>query len=254
MKLTLNVNGESRSVDVPADMPLLWVLRDVLDLKGTKFGCGIGQCGACTVHVDGAPIALLLDAGVGRRRRPRSPPSRAVGATAIGTRCRRPGSSSTSPQCGYCQAGQIMSAAALLAKNAEADRRGHRRRDERQHLPLRAPTRASAQAIKRAAGAAADDSARGADACHELGVRVRRHDTEHLASRVPHGERRSPAAACCSPRISMPPIAAASARRRRPPAATRAERLHHASRPTASSRSSPRTPRSARASRRCCRC
>ena len=115
MKFKLKVNGQTREVDGPEDLPLLWVLRDGLDLKGTKFGCGIGQCGACTVHVDGGRAPLLRHPGVQRRGTRRSPPSRG---------CRRDGTHPLQrawdeldvPQCGYCQAGQIMSAAALLAK------------------------------------------------------------------------------------------------------------------------------------------
>jgi len=114
MSYTFKVNGKSQTVDVPADMPLLWVLRDVLDLKGTKFGCGIGQCGACTVHVKGTPT-----------RSCRTPVSRAAGAeittieglSADGTHpVQRAWEAVDVPQCGYCQAGQIMSAAALLAR------------------------------------------------------------------------------------------------------------------------------------------
>ena len=115
MTYTFKVNGKSTTVDVPADMPLLWVLRDVLDLKGTKYGCGIGQCGACTVHLKGTPT-----------RSCRTPVSRAQGAeittieglSADGTHpLQRAWESVDVPQCGYCQAGQIMSAAALLARN-----------------------------------------------------------------------------------------------------------------------------------------
>ena len=115
MTYTFKVNGKSTTVDVPADMPLLWVLRDVLDLKGTKFGCGIGQCGACTVHIKGTPT-----------RSCRTPVSRAAGAeittieglSAGGTHpVQRAWEAVDVPQCGYCQAGQIMSAAALLARN-----------------------------------------------------------------------------------------------------------------------------------------
>ena len=116
MAYKLTINGKTSTVDVPADMPLLWVLRDVLDLKGTKFGCGVGQCGACTVHLDGQAVRVVPDAGVGRCGRGRSPRSRACRPTA-----RIPCSSAWQeidvPQCGYCQAGQMMSAAALLATN-----------------------------------------------------------------------------------------------------------------------------------------
>jgi isoquinoline 1-oxidoreductase alpha subunit len=115
MPFTLTVNGKVTTVDVPGDMPLLWVLRDVLNLKGTKFGCGIAQCGACTVHRAGVAIRSC------------STPVSTIGNAAITT---IEGLSANGnhplqiawqdidvPQCGYCQAGQIMSAAALLAKN-----------------------------------------------------------------------------------------------------------------------------------------
>ena len=113
--MKLEVNGKQHEVDVPADMPLLWVLRDVIGLSGTKFGCGIAQCGACTVQVDGAAIRSCIT------------PASALAGKKITT---IEGLSAASnhplqvawiaeqvPQCGYCQSGQIMSAAALLAKN-----------------------------------------------------------------------------------------------------------------------------------------
>lgn len=114
MAVTFTVNGTRRTVDVPADMPLLWVLRETLDLKGPKFGCGIGQCGACTVHVNGNAVRSCV-----------LPASAAAGQTITTIE----GLSSDGahplqqawqeldvPQCGYCQAGQIMQAAALLQR------------------------------------------------------------------------------------------------------------------------------------------
>jgi isoquinoline 1-oxidoreductase alpha subunit len=112
MPFTLNVNGKTTTVDVPGDMPLLWVLRDVLDLKGTKFGCGIAQCGACTVHLNGRAVRSC------------STPVKAATGTVVTIEGLSPDGSHPLqrawqeidvPQCGYCQAGQIMSAAALLA-------------------------------------------------------------------------------------------------------------------------------------------
>jgi isoquinoline 1-oxidoreductase subunit alpha len=113
MAVSFKVNGKAVSVDVPEDMPLLWVLRDVLDMKGTKFGCGIAQCGACTVHVDGTPTRSC-------QRRVASVAGMSVttieGLSADGTHpVQRAWEEIDVPQCGYCQAGQIMSAAALLA-------------------------------------------------------------------------------------------------------------------------------------------
>jgi len=115
MTVTFKVNGKQASVDVPPDMPLLWVLRDVLNLKGTKFGCGAAQCGACTVHVRGVPTRSCV-----------LPVSGVQGSEVTTVEGLSPDSSHPLqraweeldvPQCGYCQAGQLMSAAALLAKN-----------------------------------------------------------------------------------------------------------------------------------------
>ena len=114
MAFNLNVNGKTVSVDVPGEMPLLWALRDVLDLKGTKFGCGIAQCGACTVHLDGvaARSCSIPVSTVGNKK-----VTTIEGLSADG---RHPVQLAWQdvdvPQCGYCQSGQIMSAAALLAK------------------------------------------------------------------------------------------------------------------------------------------
>jgi isoquinoline 1-oxidoreductase alpha subunit len=112
--ITLHVNGEEKSVDVPQDMPLLWVLRDVVGLTGTKFGCGIGQCGACTVHLDGKPTRsciLPVSAVAGRP----VTTIEGIGATSEGARVQKAWLDLEVIQCGYCQSGQIMSAAALLA-------------------------------------------------------------------------------------------------------------------------------------------
>ena len=114
---TLNVNGTSRDVDVPDDMPLLWVIRDILQMTGTKFGCGIGACGACTVHLDGQPIRSCVTpvmAAAGRS----ITTIEAVGDTPAGRKVQDAWLDLDVVQCGYCQSGQIMSAAALIASNA----------------------------------------------------------------------------------------------------------------------------------------
>ncbi|HVN02027.1 MAG TPA: (2Fe-2S)-binding protein [Caulobacteraceae bacterium] len=111
--MTLIVNGQSRAVDVPPDMPLLWVLRDVLGLTGTKFGCGIAQCGACTVHLDGKPVrsCLLRVGALGTRA---VTTIEAVGASPNGAKLQQAWLDLEVIQCGYCQSGQLMSATALL--------------------------------------------------------------------------------------------------------------------------------------------
>ena len=111
--INLRINGETRAVDAPNDMPLLWVLRDMLGLTGTKFGCGIAQCGACTVHLDGVPLrSCLLSVGsVGNRA---ITTIEGVGATPTGAKVQKAWLDLEVVQCGYCQSGQIMSATALL--------------------------------------------------------------------------------------------------------------------------------------------
>jgi isoquinoline 1-oxidoreductase alpha subunit len=117
MPYTLTVNGKQQSVDVPGDTPLLWVIRDVLNLKGTKFGCGIAQCGACTVHINGTatrscvtPVQTAANKNV----------TTIEGLSVDGTHpVQRAWMQVDVPQCGYCQAGQMMTASALLAKTAK---------------------------------------------------------------------------------------------------------------------------------------
>jgi isoquinoline 1-oxidoreductase alpha subunit len=117
---TLKINGEDKAFDVPDDMPLLWVLRDVLGMTGTKFGCGIAQCGACTVHVDGNPVrsCLLAVGSIGNRA---VTTIEGIGATPAGAKVQKAWLDLEVIQCGYCQSGQIMSAAALLASNPHPD-------------------------------------------------------------------------------------------------------------------------------------
>ena len=113
MSYTIKVNGQSRTVDVEADTPLLWVLRDELDLKGSKFGCGMGLCGACTVHINGTATRSCVTpiAAVGTKD---VTTIEGIGETAVGKTVQAAWLKTDVIQCGYCQAGQIMSACALL--------------------------------------------------------------------------------------------------------------------------------------------
>jgi isoquinoline 1-oxidoreductase subunit alpha len=113
---TLDINGQSHTIDAPPDMPLLWALRDLIGLTGTKFGCGIAQCGACTVHLDGVAVrsCVLPVAAVGARK---VTTIEAVGATPAGRKVQQAWLALDVVQCGHCQSGQVMSAAALLASN-----------------------------------------------------------------------------------------------------------------------------------------
>ena len=136
MPYTLNVNGKSTTVDVPADMPLLWVLRDVLNLSGTKFGCGIGQCGACTVHLNGRAVRSCQTRVSAAAN---APITTIEGLSADGSHpVQQAWQEIDVPQCGYCQAGQIMSAAALLQRtNPKPTDADIDHGDERQPVPLR---------------------------------------------------------------------------------------------------------------------
>jgi len=114
--LALNGNGRTRKVDVDESTPLLWVLRDHLDMTGTKFGCGMALCGACTVHLDGQPIRSCVtpaSMAVGKK----ITTIEAIGRTPAGRKIQAAWVALDVPQCGYCQSGQIMSAAALLKSN-----------------------------------------------------------------------------------------------------------------------------------------
>jgi len=117
MPFTITVNGTSHSVDVDADTPVLWVLRDVLGISGTKFGCGVALCGACTVHLDGVPMRSCVTpiANIGTKA---ITTIEGIGATPIGKALQQAWLDLDVVQCGYCQSGQIMSAAALIAGNA----------------------------------------------------------------------------------------------------------------------------------------
>ena len=116
MAFSINVNGTAHSVDVDGDTPLLWVLRDVLGMTGTKFGCGMALCGACTVHVDGVAVRSCITPvdSIGKSE---ITTIEAIGATPAGAKIQKAWLDREVVQCGYCQSGQVMSAAALLASN-----------------------------------------------------------------------------------------------------------------------------------------
>jgi len=116
MAISLTINGKTRSVDAEPNTPLLWVLRDTVGLTGTKFGCGMQLCGACTVHLDGKPVRSCgtpVSAAAGKN----IVTIEAIGATPVGKKVQAAWRDLDVPQCGYCQSGQIMSATALLAAN-----------------------------------------------------------------------------------------------------------------------------------------
>jgi isoquinoline 1-oxidoreductase subunit alpha len=118
MAFTIKINGVDRTVDVDGDTPLLWVLRDVLGMTGTKFGCGMAVCGACTVHVDGAATRSCITP-IGSIGSSEITTIEAIGATAAGAKIQKAAWLDREVvQCGYCQSGQIMSASALLASNS----------------------------------------------------------------------------------------------------------------------------------------
>jgi isoquinoline 1-oxidoreductase subunit alpha len=120
MDTTLTINGERKSFEAPSDMPLLCVLRDLLGMTGTKFGCGIALCGACTVHIDGKPVrSCMLPVGAVRDRVVTT--IEGIGATPAGAKVQKAWLDLEVVQCGYCQPGQIMSAAALLATTLNPD-------------------------------------------------------------------------------------------------------------------------------------
>jgi isoquinoline 1-oxidoreductase alpha subunit len=118
--ITLTINGEAKTLDVTEDTPLLWALRDVLGMTGTKFGCGIAQCGACTVQLDGQAVRSCM-LPVGAIGEGKITTIEGIGATEAGARIQKAWLDLEVVQCGYCQSGQIMSASALLAATPQPD-------------------------------------------------------------------------------------------------------------------------------------
>jgi isoquinoline 1-oxidoreductase alpha subunit len=133
---TLRINDTTHSVDVPPDMPLLWIIRDVAGLTGTKFGCGVAACGACTIHLGGQPIRSCVTPVSAVADKPITT-IKAIGATPAGAKVQMAWLDLEVVQCGYCQSGQIMSAAALLAGLRDTGRHALVSRKElsRRHCP-----------------------------------------------------------------------------------------------------------------------
>jgi isoquinoline 1-oxidoreductase subunit alpha len=116
MAFTVTINGSPHSIDVDGETPLLWVLRDVLGMTGTKFGCGVALCGACTVHVEGTAVRSCITS-IDSLGDSKVTTIEAIGTTPAGAKIQEAWLAHEVPQCGYCQSGQIMSASALLASN-----------------------------------------------------------------------------------------------------------------------------------------
>ena len=113
---SISLNGKTHQLDVPDDMPLLWAIRDVLGFTGTKFGCGLGQCGACTMHLDGAPIRSCITP-ISAAKGKKITTVEGIGDDSVGEKVQEAWVEEGVPQCGYCQSGQVMSATALLQSN-----------------------------------------------------------------------------------------------------------------------------------------
>ncbi|HXS20028.1 MAG TPA: (2Fe-2S)-binding protein [Steroidobacteraceae bacterium] len=156
MAFSITVNGRNRIVDVTADTPLLWVLRDELDLKGTKFGCGMSFCGACTVHVDGVPTRSCITP-ISRVGSGSVVTIEGVGETEVGQRVKAAWLALDVMQCGYCQSGQVMAATALLTKNPKPNDRDIDEAMSGNLCRCATYTRIRA-AIKQAAGLPTDDT------------------------------------------------------------------------------------------------
>ena len=156
MAFTITVNGKERIVDVAADTPLLWVLRDELDLKGTKFGCGMSFCGACTVHLNGVPTRSCITP-VSRVGKASVVTIEGIGETEIGKRVKAAWLELDVMQCGYCQSGQVMTATALLSRNPQPSDQDIDHAMSGNLCRCATYTRIRA-AIKQAAGLATDDT------------------------------------------------------------------------------------------------